>query len=408
MQRREYLKTAGSAAAAVGLAGCSGIFAGGGGGEGSVTIGLQADLTGSFANIGFWHDRITNAYVEHLQESEEFEHEIELVVADTATDPGEGVQAMRDLTQQEDVDVVIGSQNSGIAISSTNVAQETDTPYISIAQAPSITGADGNRWVVRHAEDVTQYAATSVEYGVENLGEGWTILYQDYSFGQQFNAALQEMLPAAGAEVLDSISVQQGATDLTSQLNSVPDETDVLFAAVVPPTSLSFLGQSAENDTPGERFGAIQSVETVDVSEIGQPAEDARFVSPMPRRLSQLDTEGHQQLLDLANPDGTDTPRLSHMAWSYECISLVADALDNSDWTGDDGEAFIEWIESEPSLDEGVRYPQGAKSYRAEDHQAFVPLYLEQVQDGELELVNTYESEGPSSDPQVDFTSQSF
>jgi len=216
------------------------------------------------------------------------------------------------------------------------------------------------------------------------------------------------MLPEAGAEVLDSISVQQGATELTSQLNSIPDETEVLFAAVVPPSSLSFLGQSAENDTPGERFGAIQSIETVDVSSIGPPAEGARFISPMPRRLSELDTEGHQQMLDLADIDGTDTPRLSHMVWSYECVSLVADALDNSDWTGDNGQAFIEWIESEPSRDEELRYPQGAKSYRAEDHQAFVPLYLEQIEDGELQLLNTYESEEPSGEPEVDFTSQSF
>ena len=408
MQRRDYVKTAGCVASVLGLAGCNGIFAGSDGDTGSVTIGLQADLTGQFANIGFWHDRVTNAYVEHLRDSEDFDHEIELEVADTATDPSQGVQAMRDLAQQEGVDVVIGSQNSGIAISSTQVARETGTPYLSIAQAPSITGEDGNRWVVRHAEDVIQYARRSVEYGVENLGERWTILYQDYSFGQQFNAALQEMLPEAGAEVLDSISVQQGATELTNQLNSVPDETEVLFAAVVPPSSLSFLGQSAENDTPGERFGAIQSIETVDVGSIGPPAEGARFISPMPRRLSELDTEGHQQMLDLADIDGTDTPRLSHMVWSYECVSLVADALDNSDWTGDNGQAFIEWIESEPSLDEQLRYPQGAKSYRAEDHQAFVPLYLEQIEDGELQLLNTYESEEPSGEPEVDFTGQSF
>ena len=182
MNRRNFIKSSGSAAVVTGLACCGGILGGGGSSE-TVTIGLQADLTGSFANIGFWHERITEAYVEQLQESDDFDHDIELAVADTATDSSQGVQAMRDLIQQDGADVVIGSQNSGVAIGSTSVAQETDTPYVSIAQAPSITGEDGNRWVLRHAEDVTQYAHVGVEYGVENLGERWTILYQDYAFG---------------------------------------------------------------------------------------------------------------------------------------------------------------------------------------------------------------------------------
>ena len=407
MNRRNFIKSSGSAAVVTGLAGCGGILGGGGSSE-TVTIGLQADLTGSFANIGFWHERITEAYVEQLQESDDFDHDIELAVADTATDSSQGVQAMRDLIQQDGADVVIGSQNSGVAIGSTSVAQETDTPYVSIAQAPSITGEDGNRWVLRHAEDVAQYAHVSVGYGVENLSERWTILYQDYAFGQQFNAALQELLPKAGAEVLDSISVQLGQTDLTSQLNSVPEETEVLFAAVVPPTSLSFLGQSAENDTPGQRFGPIQSVETVDVSEIGQPAEGARFVSPMPRRLEERDTEGHQQLLELGNVDEPDTPRLSHMVWSYEAVSLVADALDNTDWPSAGNEVFVEWIESGPSFGTGADYPQGSKFYRGADHQVFPPIYLEQVANGELRRRDTYSMEEPPYSPRVDFTDQSF
>lgn len=410
MERRDFLKGAGAAGVAglAGLAGCTG--ATGGGGTEPLTVGLQADLTGPFANIGFWHERTVTRYVEALNEDGGIGgREVDLTVADTATDTKQGVQAMRDLAQQEGADVIIGSQNSGVAIASAPVARQTQTPYFSIAQAPSITGADGNRWVFRPAEDVDQFAAPGLTYGVENLGSKWTVMFQDYAFGQQFRDAVQRGLPDAGGEVLTTIPVPLGTTDLTSQLNRVPDDTEVLFAVLVPPTSLSFLQQSADLGTPGERFGPIQSVETVDVSTLGPGAEGATFLTPFPREVSEHDTEGHRHLHGLAEVDSADTPPLSHYVWSYEALSVVRDAVEGAGYGGsDDAQALVEWLEGDRTMSEGTAYPQGDMLLRGADHQAFVPIYLEQVEGGTLRLRDTFTMDEPPYDPRVDFTTQSF
>lgn len=408
MDRRQFLTAAGTAGA-VGLAGCLGGI-GGGGGEDTVTIGLQADLTGAFANIGYWHDRVVNGYVSELQDGDGIAgKDVEVVVKDTETDSRQGVSAFRELAQQEDVDFVISSQNSGITIGSIPVAKETGTPYFSIAQAPSITGTDGNRWTLRAAQDVVQMAIPSVQYGLDELGSKWTVLFQDYAFGQQFNAELRNRVSAGGGEVLRSIPVQLGTTDLTSQLNNVPEDTEVLFGAVVPPTSISFLKQSIDLDIPGERLGPIQSVETVDVSELPPAAAGATFISPMPRRVAEMDTEAYRHLDQVADAGNADTPRLSHFVWSYEAVSWIKAAIEDSGWnSSDDNESFIEWFEDGPSAQQGTAYPQGSKSFRGVDHQAFVPMYLERIRDGELRLLETFEPDGPAHEPRADLASQSF
>lgn len=407
MDRRRFLTTTGTVGA-IGLAGCLGSIRGGG--EDTVTIGLQADLTGAFANIGYWHERTVKGYVSELQDGDGIAgKDVELVVKDSATDSKEGVAAFRELAQEEAVDFVISSQNSGITIGSIPVAKQTETPYFSIAQAPSITGADGNRWVLRHAQDVVQMAVPSVQYGLDQLGSKWTVLYQDYAFGQQFNAELKSRVSAGGGEVLRSIPVQLGTTDLTSQLNNVPEDTEVLFGAVVPPTSISFLKQSIDLDIPGDRLGPIQSVETVDVSELPPAAAGANFITPMPRRVAEMDTPGFQHLDQVADADNADTPRLSHFVWSYEAVSWIKAAIEGSGWnSSDDNEPLIEWFEDGQSVEEGRDYPQGSKSFRGVDHQAFVPMYLERIEDGELQLIDTVEPDGAAHDPRAEIASQSF
>lgn len=408
MNRRQFLSAAGTVGA-IGLAGCLGAV-GGGGGEDTVAIGLQADLSGPFANIGYWHDRTVKGYVSELQSGDGIAgKDVEVVVKDTATDSKQGVSAFRELAQEEDVDFIISSQNSGITIGSIPVAKQTQTPYFSIAQAPSITGGDGNRWVLRHAQDVVQMAIPGVQFGLDELGSKWTVLYQDYAFGQQFNAELKSRVSAGGGELLRSIPIQLGTTDLTSQLNKVPEDTEVLFGAVVPPTSISFLKQSIDLDVPGDRLGPIQSVETVDVSNLPPAAAGATIISPMPRRVTEMDTQAYRHLNQVADAGNADTPRLSHFVWSYEAISWIKDAVEGSGWnSSDDNQSFIEWFEDGPTAQKGTAYPQGSKSFRGVDHQAFVPMYLEQIEDGELRLIDTVEPDGPAHDPRTDLASQSF
>ncbi|MFC6988395.1 ABC transporter substrate-binding protein [Haloplanus sp. GCM10025708] len=391
-----------------GFAGCVGGVGDGSGG--AIKIGLQADLTGALSIYGFWHRRVLENYVDHLNANGGIGgDDVELLVEDTETDAKVGGQVFRKLVQQDDVDFVIGSQSSGVSIATNPLADQFEIPYFPLGEAPSITGADGNRWVVRNNHSTEHAAQIAVEHGMDS-GSKWTIVYQDYAFGQQYRDAVKAGVEQRGGEVLSSIGVPVGESDLTSYLNKVPDDTEVLFNALIGASSLNFLQQSSDLGTPGERLGAIASVEGVDISSIGGGAEGAEYVTMLPRNPGEHETEGTRHLREMANPSETDNVYLGgHINASYEALSWIRDAVSATDWAGaSDHQALIEWFESGPAVEGGTKYPQGPKFFRGEDHQAFMNMFIERIDGGALTKLKEVVVDEPSFEPRADLKGQSF
>lgn len=410
VSRRSALKKL-SAVAGVGTIGLAGCLGGSGGGDsGTVKIGLQADRTGALSIYGFWHERVLKNYVEQLNSDGGIDgKDVELVVEDTETDSKAGAQVFRKLVQQEQVDFVIGSQSSGVSIATNPLAKQLQIPYFPIGEAPSITGSDGNRWVVRNNHSTGHAAQIAVQHGM-NKGSKWTIVYQDYAFGQQYRDAVKAGVEEQGGEVLTSIGVPVGESDLTSYLNKVPDDTEVLFNALIGASSLNFLQQSSDLGTPGARLGAIASIEGVDIGNLGDGADGAEYVTMLPRRPSEAESDGASHLKEMANASGTDNIYLGgHINASYEALSWIKDAVKASGWSGEgDHQAFIEWFEGSPSVEAGDSYPQGAKFFRGEDHQAFMDMYIEQIDGGQLSSVKHVTVDEPTFEARANLAGQSF
>jgi hypothetical protein len=55
-----------------------------------------------------------------------------------------------------------------------------------------------------------------------------------------------------------------------------------------------------------------------------------------------------------------------------------------------------------------VEFPQGDMYIRAEDHLTITGLYVEQIRNGELEVVNRISAEDAVYPPMVDHTKESF
>ncbi|WP_336001885.1 ABC transporter substrate-binding protein [Halorientalis halophila] len=389
----------------MGLAGCLG-GGGGGGSEDAITVGLQADLTGPLSTYGFWFRRVLEAYVDEINEDGGIDgREVELAIEDTETNAETGGQVFRRLAQQEDVDFVIGSFSSGVNIATIPLAKQMQVPYFPAGSAPSTTGEDGNRWTIRTAHDITQNAALGVEWGLENLGTNWTIIYQDYAFGQQWRDAIQEVMGDEG-EILETIGVPVGESDLNSYLNGVPEETDVLFNALILPSSISFLKQSADLNTPGARFGDISGIEGTDISDIQDAGQGASFITGLP---PNLDSEGNNHLRELADVDGANEALVRQYWVAYESLSFIREGIEASGWKSqEDHQAFIEWFETGPAVEEGIDYPQGDKFIRGEDHQAFMDRYITQVSGDELEIVTEMELSEAPLPPRANLAGQEF
>lgn len=425
ISRRQALRLAGATTLGTALAGCLGGDGGGNGtdtpagtatdtsmsGPDEITIGLQADITGVLASYGFWHKRVVEGYVEELNDNGGIAGaDVNLVVEDTGTDSKQGVSAYRKLVQQKDADFVIGSQSSGVSIATNPLAKQTKTPYFPLGEAPSITGSDGNRWVVRNNHSTGHAAIIAVQHGLENLGSNWTIMFQDYAFGQQYRDWVKQELEASGGSVAAEIPVPVGASDLNSFLNKVPDDTEVLFNALVGPSALNFLKQSADLGTPGERLGPIASVEGVDVSGLGEGAQGASYVTMLPRELSEFDNKHNRHLREVAGVERTDKIlNGGHYFVSYEALSWIKRAVEATGWAGsDDNQAFVEYFEGSPSVERSNAFPQGPKFFRGDDHQAFMNMFIEEISGEKLTVTKRVSVDEPTFDPQANLAGQSF
>ncbi|WP_332900280.1 ABC transporter substrate-binding protein [Haladaptatus sp. CMSO5] len=377
---------------------------GGSSGDAEITLGLQADLTGPLSTYGFWFERVLNGYVAELNDADNGLN-LELVVEDTATDGKQGATAFRKLAQQHEADFVIGSFSSGVNLATNPLAKQLKVPYFPSGSAPSTTGADGNRWVVRTAHNITQQAYLGVEWAVENLGTKWTVVYQDYAFGQQWLAALKEFLSGKG-EIIAEIPVPIGTTDLNSYLNKVPDETEVLFSALILPSSINFLQQSADLNVPGQRFGDISSIEGVDIADIESAGQGASFLTGLP---PALDSEANAHLREVAQVESAEENLVRQYWVAYEALSFIVKAVMESGWqSSDDHQSFIEWFETSPSVTESMEFPQGDKFIRGADHQAYMNRYISRISGTELETVAELELNEAPTEAEVDFTQESF
>lgn len=425
LDRRTVLRSLGAAGIA-GLAGCSngdgggdgdggsgdgngdgnGGTTGGSGGGGStdLTIGLQGDMTGPLSTYGFWFERVLKNYVTETNEGDSGLN-LELVVEDTATDGKQGATAFRKLVQQRGADFVIGSFSSGVNLATNPLAKQLKTPYFPSGSAPSTTGTDGNRWVVRTAHNITQQAFLGVDWAVENLGTNWTVVYQDYAFGQQWLAAVKHFIEGKG-NVVEEIPVPIGTTDLNSYLNKVPQNTDVLFSALILPSSINFLKQSADLNVPGQRFGDISSIEGVDIADIEEAGQGASFLTGLPPK---HDSDANRHLQQVAKVESAKKNLVRQYWVAYEALSFIKEGVQGSGWqSSDDHQSFVEWFETNPKVEETMDFPQGDKFVRGTDHQAYMDRYITRISGTELETVAELELNEAPTEAGVDFTAQSF
>jgi branched-chain amino acid transport system substrate-binding protein len=104
-------------------------------------IGLMLPYTGTFAQLG---EAITNGFKLYVAESggKLGGVDVEYVTVDDESAPPKAVENMNRLVRRDNVDVVVGTVHSGVALAMANVARQTNTTLIiPNAGADDITGS---------------------------------------------------------------------------------------------------------------------------------------------------------------------------------------------------------------------------------------------------------------------------
>src|SRR5579871_5301224 len=126
---------------------------------------------------------------------------IELLVEDSANDVGTGVQKTRKLIDRDNVDVIFGDVNSGIAYAMSQVTSELKVFHIVPGgHTDPITGTDCKWNVFRICNTTSMDAAAVTGDLVRRFGKKFFFITPDYAYGHTLQDNFIKNLKALGGE----------------------------------------------------------------------------------------------------------------------------------------------------------------------------------------------------------------
>jgi branched-chain amino acid transport system substrate-binding protein len=353
-----------------------------------IVIGHQLDQTGILAVYAPWYDRAAKGAIDRINKAGGIDgRQVKYVVENTASKVDIGLAAIEKLVNREESDFILGALHSGIALGSTKICKSLNTLYFSAAHAEEVTGAGGNRFVFRvSSQSESEGEATATKQLTSELGSKWSIFYADYAWGQSHARVWRERLKRNGAEILSEVAMPLGASDLVPYLSKIHRDTQACVVALFASDAVGFIQQREALGFNFKLMG-MQGLAAGISPDVLKLAAGFYVPESLPRRLKDKDTP-HNRLLRQtvrADENGKEiggnqwlTESYYWVAWTH--VNLIKKAVEASGWKSKaDNLKMIEAMEG-MKLEESDDFPQGSTTIRAADHQAFVDLYLTQIQ----------------------------
>lgn len=383
-----------------------------------IRVGFLVDQTGALADYGNAHEIVGRAAAERINENGGINgRPLELVIADTESDPATAAPRARQLVESDGVDFLMGSNTSGVVLAVAGVADETETVYFPTAGGALLTTPDNaSRYVFDINTDVRQEAIGVTEFISENLdgADTWVTVVADYAWGWDQEQWFARNAEEAGMEVVNQMRVPLGTNDFLGYLRGgIPDEADGVFFANFGTDFLAFIRDLKAVRPDIERIGGNYVLSGQEISELGEDAEGMYVVAGYPQNAEAIDSDVDAEyrewigMDDQGREEESGDRLVASYQWStWESLNAIKTIIEESGWESrDDTMTFIETLEGyefEQSLD----FPEGPKHFRPEDHLSVKGAWIEQVSNGQLEIAARLAPETLVYEAEVDLTSQ--
>lgn len=184
-----------------------------------VRIGVLNDQSGAYSEFGGLGSVIAARMAVEDAGGRILGKPVEVVSADHQSKPDVGVTIARKWFDSDDVDMVVGFDNSSVALAVEQLAAEKNRIAIAGAVATTdFTGKSCTRneaaWVYDSYALTTSLAQSLVRAG----GDTWFFVTVDYAFGRSVEQDARNAVIASGGKVLGSVRHPLGAADFSSYL----------------------------------------------------------------------------------------------------------------------------------------------------------------------------------------------
>jgi branched-chain amino acid transport system substrate-binding protein len=321
---------------------------------------------------------------------------VDLIVADDQSKPDIGRRAVEKMVTEDNIDAHVGGFLSNICLACMPVWEDHQlVNMIGVCLDTTLTTTKCNRYTFRTFDFAPAQAVAFAPYLVGKLGKKWHIIYADYAWGQSTRDAYTREIEKQGGQVVGSTGIPLGTADTTPFISKINGDFDGLFGisfgtdGTTLANQLYDLGLTKKYKWAGD--GAI--AESTNLPALGNKIEGFIGINRyLPVLDPPLDTPANRKFLDDSaarlkkiDPSGPLPDRYTQS--NYEAMNALKIGIEKSGFQGrEDTPKLITALEG-LDMKEGDDFPQGDKTLRKEDHQAFLRELLFVIKDGKPHIL---------------------
>jgi branched-chain amino acid transport system substrate-binding protein len=376
MERTLFLTRAGAIAAALMLAGSA--YA-----AEPVKVGVVTPLSGTYAPIGKQVRWGAELAVKEINGSGGVNgRPFELLFEDEEANPPVAVRKAEKLLQQDKVDLLTGTVNSGSTLAVGQVAERNDRILVTtVSYAPSITGTQCSPNVFRVNANAFMQSTALTSWLTKNVaGKRYFFIGPDYEMGRSTIGAFQDDIKRLGGADVGSAYPPLGAKDYTPYVGQIrAARPDVIMTATAGNDTVRLLTQLKEYGLLSDKLtlaGAAGAVTQENIGAMGGAGEG--FLSAAGYS-TDIDTPANKTFVATFKQANQVDPDLFG-ADTYGLFSLFKQAIEKAGST--------ETSKLRAAMEDASwQTPQGTKKIRKGDHQAVVDMVVVQVKGNDFRTV---------------------
>jgi branched-chain amino acid transport system substrate-binding protein len=337
---------------------------------------------------------------------------VELIVADYESKPDVGRRKAEKLAVEDQIDAHVGGVLSNVCLACMPVWEENKIlNMVGVCLDTTMTTTKCSRYTFRPFDYAPAQAVAFAPYLVSKMGKKWHIAYADYAWGQSTRDAYAAEIKELGGEVVGTTGIPLGTADMTPFLTKISGEFDGLFGIFFGKDGVTIGNQAYDLGlTKKYKFAGDGALaESTNLPALGNKIEGFVGINRyVPLLEGPLNTPAHKKFFDEAVPrlkavDPTATVPDRYVQSNFEAMNALKLGIEKSGFQGRaDTDKLIAALEG-LELKEGDDFPQGDKTIRKEDHQAFLREFIYDVHEGKYRILDVVPKEKTISPPACTF-----
>jgi branched-chain amino acid transport system substrate-binding protein len=338
---------------------------------------------------------------------------VELIVADSASKPDVGRRESEKLVVEDEIDAHVGGFLSNVCLACMPVWQNHQiVNMIGVCLDTTLTTSKCNRYSFRVYDYAPAQAKAFAPYLVGKVATKWHIVYLDYAWGQSTRAAYAEAIKEQGGEVVGGTGIPLNTADMTPFLSKISGDFDGLFGIFFGKDAITLTNQASDLGlTKKYRFAGDGAIaESTNLPALGNKIEGFVGINRwLPVTEPPLDTPANKKFIAEAaarlrriDPTGPLPDRYTQS--NYEAMNALKIGIEKSGFQSRADTAKLIAALEGLEMKEGDDFPQGDKTLRKDDHQAFVRELIFEIKDGKPLILASVPKEKTVVPPACTFT----